>query len=153
MFWEGTGAPGAVLRPTRNALCSPRRAFLLLAALSLLLVVAAGCGRSQSAVTETKDDYQVTFATEPASPNQGAGVIIVTIKDQQGRGVAASQVSIEANMAHAGMTPERATSANGADGEYRLPLNWSMGGAWYVDVKITLPNGDVVKRQFPVDVK
>ena len=36
---------------------------------------------------------------------------------------------------------------------YRLPLNWTMGGAWYVDVKITLRDGTVVRRRFPVDVK
>ena len=153
MYWERTVAPGAPPRPTGNALRSPRRAFCLLAPLVLLLLLAAGCGRSQSAVTETKDDYQVSFATDPAPPDQGAGSVIVKIKDKQGQGVDAARVSIEANMSHAGMTPEKADATIGAGGEYRLPLNWTMGGAWYVDVKITLRNGEVIRRQFPVDVK
>lgn len=153
MFWERKATPGAVPRPPRNALRSPRGAFCLLGVLALVLVIGAGCGRSQAAATETKDDYQVTFATDPAPPDQGAGVVVVKIKDHQGHGVQASRVSIEANMAHAGMTPERADSTIGANGEYRLPLNWSMGGAWYVDVKITLPGGQEVRRRFPVDVK
>jgi YtkA-like len=153
MYWERKVAPGAVPRPTCNALRSPRRAFCMAGLAFLLLLLVAGCGRSQSAVTETKDDYQVTFATDPAPPDQGAGTVIVTIKDKQGRGVDAAQVSIEANMSHAGMKPESADATSGANGEYRLPLNWSMGGAWYVDVKITLRNGEVLRRRFPVDVK
>jgi hypothetical protein len=153
MFWDRKVAPGALPRPTCNALCSPRRAFCIASLAFLLLLLAAGCGRSQSAVTETKDDYQVTFTTEPAPPNQGAGAVIVTIKDKQGQGIDAERVSIEANMSHAGMMPESADATSGASGAYRLPLNWSMGGSWYVDVKIALRNGEVVRRRFPVDVK
>jgi len=153
MFWERKVAPGAVDRPTRNAL-RPRRAFLLAGLFLLLLVVMSGCGRSQSASdVQTQDAYQVTFATEPAAPNQGEGVILITVKDKAGASVDGARVAIEANMNHAGMTPENAETAAGAAGVYRLPLTWTMGGAWYVDVTITLQNGEVIKRRFPVDVK
>lgn len=151
MFWERKAVPGAVSRLTRNALRSPRRAFFVTGAAVLLLVIAGGCGRSQPVASQ--DDYQVTFVTDPAPPVQDAGTVIVMIKDKQGQGVDAARVSIEANMAHAGMKPEYADSTIGANGEYRLPLNWSMGGSWYVDVKITLRNGEVVHRRFPVDVQ
>lgn len=153
MHRERKVAQGAVTRLTCNALRSPRRAFLLVALLALLMVLVVGCGRSQSAATQTEDDYQVSFTTDPTPPNQGAGTVIVTIRDKQGQGVEAAGVAIEANMNHAGMVPENAETATGAGGEYRLPLNWTMGGAWYVDVKITLQNGEVVRRRFPVDVK
>lgn len=157
MFWERRVAPGAaasgVDRPTRNAL-RPRRAFLLTGLFLLLLVMASGCGRSQSAAdVQTQDDYQVTFATEPVAPNQGEGVVLITVKDKAGAPVDGARVAIEANMSHAGMTPENAETAASAAGVYRLPLTWTMGGAWYVDAKITLPGGEVIKRRFPVDVK
>ncbi len=148
MPWEREGVPGAVSRPTRDALRRPRRALLLL---GLLLVLIAGCARSQP--VETKDDYQVTFATDPAPPVQDMGTAIVVIKDKAGQGVDGARVSIEANMAHAGMKPEYADATIGANGEYRMPLDWSMGGSWYVEAKITLKNGDVVRRRFPVDVQ
>ncbi len=151
MFWERKVVPGAVPRPTCNALRRPARAFFLVALLGLGLVLAGACGRSQP--VETQDDYQVMFATDPAPPVQDAGAVIVVIKDKQGRGVDVARVSIEANMAHAGMKPEYADATIGANGEYRLPLNWTMGGSWYVDVKITLKNGELVRRRFPVDVK
>ena len=60
--------------------------------------------------------------------------------------------AIEANMSHAGMMPVMADSAAGKDGVYRVPLNWTMGGDWYVDVKFTLPDGQTITRRFPVHV-
>ena len=56
-------------------------------------------------------------------------------------------------MTHAGMKPEYADATIGVNGEYHLPLNWSMGGGWYVDLKITLRSGEVIRRRFPVEVK
>lgn len=153
MYWESNIAPGALPRPICNALRRPRRALYVVVLLILLLALLSGCGRSQSAVTQTSDDYQVSFATEPAPPSQGAGIVLVTIKDKEGQGVDAARVAIEGNMNHAGMTPENAEVTTGANGEYRLPLNWTMGGEWYVDVKITLRNGEEVRRRFPVNVK
>ncbi|MGE5603448.1 MAG: FixH family protein [Nitrososphaerales archaeon] len=153
MYWERKVAPGALSRPTCNALRSPRRALYVVALLALCLMAVAGCGRSQSAVTQTQDAYQVSFATDPAPANQGAGAVIVTIKDQQGQGIDGARVAIEANMNHAGMKPENAEATTGSGGEYRLPLNWTMGGEWYVDVTITLQNGEVVRRRFPVGVE
>jgi hypothetical protein len=153
MFPERKVAEDAVRRPVGNALRSPRGAFLMVG-LALLVVLSAGaCGRSQSAVTETKDDYRITFATNPAAPGQGEGTVVVSIKDKQGQPVDGAQVSIEANMSHAGMTPVSASSASSTGGQYRLPINWTMGGSWYVDVKMTLQNGEVLRRRFPVDVK
>jgi hypothetical protein len=145
--------PGAVPRLIRNALRRRRRAFVSAGLFVLLLVLLGGCGRSQSAQIETKDDYQVSLATEPAAPEQGAGMVIVTLKDKQGNPVDGVRISVEANMSHAGMKPEYADATTGANGVYRLPLKWTMGGAWYVDVKITLRSGDVLRRRFPVDVK
>jgi hypothetical protein len=158
MFWERRVAPGAaaggVNRPSSNALRSPRRAFLLAGLLILLVVMLGGCGRSQSAANiETKDDYQVTFATEPAAPSMGDGTVVITVKDKAGQPVDGARVSIEANMNHAGMTPEHADATTSEAGVYRLPLTWTMGGAWYVDAKITLHDGSVIRRRFPVDVK
>ncbi len=152
MCWERSVAPRAV-RPTCSALRHPARAFFVAGALILLALLLGACGRAQSAASQTKDDYQVSFATDPAPPNQGAGAVIVTVKDKQGKPVDGARVAVEANMNHAGMTPENANTAEGANGVYRMPLNWSMGGAWYVDVSITLPSGEVLRRRFPVDVK
>lgn len=153
MLWEREVASGAVPRPTSSALRSARRAFFVAGLAVVLLLIAAGCGRSQSAVTETKDDYRVTFATQPAPPDRGDGMVIVTVNDKQGQPVDGARVSVEANMSHAGMMPVLVDSASSQGGAYHMPIKWTMGGSWYVDVKVTLPSGEVVRRRFPVDVK
>ena len=123
----------------------------LLAVLSLLL---GGCGRAQQAAGyQTNDTYQVSFATKPTPPVIGDGQVTVTVLDAQGKPVDGARVALEANMNHAGMTPEYADIMSGTNGVYTGPLKWTMGGEWYVDAKITLPGGEVLRRRFPVDVK
>lgn len=153
MFWECKVAPGAAIRSSRNALYIQSRAFLLTGSLLIVLGMLGGCGRNDSASQETQDTYQVRFATEPASPLTGDGTIIVTVKDESGLPVDGARLSIEANMNHAGMVPVYADATGSQSGVYRLPLTWTMGGAWYVDVKITTTGGQIIRRHFPVNVK
>lgn len=125
-----------------------RLALLLLLALGLM----AGCGRAQSS-PETKDNFTVTFATEPAAPAVGDGVVLLTLANPAGQPVSDAKVAIEANMSHAGMVPVNASVSGGQGGVYRVPLRWTMRGDWYVDVKFTLADGQVIGRRFPVVVK
>lgn len=153
MFWEREAAPGAATPLLQNALRVRCRAFLLAGLLIIVLVLLGGCGRNQSAEPQTQDDYQVTFATEPAQPLIGDGTVIITVKDKAGQPVDGARLSIEANMNHAGMVPVNAEASGSEAGVYRLPLKWTMGGAWYVDVKIATAGGQTIERRFPVDVK
>jgi hypothetical protein len=125
------------------------RAPVLLLAFVLLL---GGCGRAERASLETRDDYSVTFAVEPAEAVVGDAALIVTLKDFAGQPVSDARLEVEANMSHAGMTPVNGQAAGGADGVYRMPLEWTMAGDWYVDVKLTLADGKVLGRRFPVKV-
>ncbi len=152
MFWEHDDAPGAVIRSSHDALRARRRAFILAGMLVMGLLL-SGCGRSQSAAPPTQDDYQVTFATEPAPPVIGDGTVIITVKDKAGQPVDGARLAIEANMNHAGMVPVNAETATSQAGVYRVPLKWTMGGAWYVDIKIATAGGQTIQRRFPVDVK
>jgi len=129
-------------------------AFRIVGPLFVILFLIAGCGRSQSTTQETtQDNYQVTFTTEPAQPNIGNGVVIVTVKDGSAQPVDGARLSVEANMNHAGMVPVRADASGSEGGVYRVPLKWTMGGAWFVDVEITTQDDQIIRRRFPVDVK
>jgi hypothetical protein len=143
-----SGAAG----PTPSALRTLCRALFVAGVLAALTAV-GGCGRSQPAANEVQDTYQVTFATEPVQPLIGDGVVIITLKDAAGKPVDGARIAVEANMNHAGMVPVNAESGASQDGVYRIPLRWTMGGAWYVDARITLPDGEVIQRRFPTDVK
>jgi hypothetical protein len=125
------------------------RVSVLLLALALLL---GGCGRAERAALETRDDYNVTFAVEPAEAVVGDAALIVTLQDPAGQPVSDARLEVEANMSHAGMTPVNGRAAGDEDGVYRVPFEWTMAGDWYVDVKFTLADGKVVSRRFPVKV-
>lgn len=152
MIWTNR-VSSSTARPASSALSTPCRALFVVTMLLAALVGVAGCGRSQSGTAEITDTYQVTFATEPAQPAIGDGLVIITLKDAAGKPVDGARIAVEANMNHAGMVPVNAESAGSQGGEYRIPLKWTMGGAWYVDARITLPDGQVIQRRFPTDVK
>ncbi len=140
-------------QPHRTALRLSRRAVLLSLSLLLILAQTAGCGRAGKGAPETQDNYTVTFATEPAPPIIGASAILLTLRDATGQPVDGARVTIEANMSHAGMKPVQAEVTGGQAGTYRVPLEWTMSGDWFVDVSFTLPDGQVIGRRFPTRVK
>ncbi len=144
---------GTVTYQSCNALRCRRKAFLFWLALLLALAALIGCGRAERRSPETQDSFTVTFATDPAPPAIGQGTVILTLHDAAGRPVDDARVAIEANMNHAGMVPVNAEATVGQAGVYRVPLRWTMGGDWYVDVRFTLPDGQLVGRRFPVRVK
>lgn len=142
--------------PTRNALTTARRALPLWAGIALALLLAltaAACGRAQKPAPATQDGFSVTFATEPATPKVGDGVIVLKLVNPAGQAVDNARVEVEANMSHAGMVPVKAQAPGGQAGAYRIPLRWTMAGDWYVDVRFTLPDGGAVARRFPVTVR
>jgi hypothetical protein len=120
--------------------------------LGVLLLLAA-CGRAQQANPTTHDSFAVTLATDPAPPVMGDAAVVVTLHDAAGQPVDGARLAVEANMSHAGMVPVMGHADAGQGGVYRVPLQWTMAGDWYVDVKFTLPDGQIVTRRFPVTVQ
>lgn len=139
-------------RKHHHALCRLCRVLLFVAVALFAVSGLAGCGRAQNAAGVTQDSFTVTFAVEPAAPVIGDGELVITLKDPQGQPVSDARLAVEANMSHAGMAPVNAEATGGTDGVYRVPLQWTMAGDWYVDVKFTLSDGQSVRRRFPVQV-
>jgi hypothetical protein len=151
-IWVSAYGPGGTRQHSANALRRLCRALFFVALLLGAASVLAGCGRMEKASPVTQDDYAVTFGVEPAAPTVGESELVITLKDAAGKAVSDGRLAVEANMSHAGMTPVSAAAAGGTDGVYRVPLKWTMAGDWYVDVKFTLADGQVVRRRFPVQV-
>jgi hypothetical protein len=122
--------------------------------LLVTLVFLAGCGRVGRAAPPTRDDrYAVTLATEPAQPALGRSVVVVTLKDTAGKPIDGAQLSVEGNMSHAGMVPVTGHTQNSLDGVYRVPLEFTMAGDWYLDIVFTLSDGQTVVRRLPMIVR
>jgi len=99
------------------------------------------------------DGYSVSLASEPASPAVGAGTLLITLRDASGQPVEGARLEVEGNMSHAGMIPVAGAVQSAEAGEYRVAIEWTMAGDWFVDVKFSLPDGAAVTRRFPIGVR
>lgn len=124
--------------------------------LVLLVVVAValiGCRQSAQAPTTTPENTpQINIALEAEATSVGDTVLIVTLTDATGAPVAAQQVRVRGDMAHAGMMPVQEQTNTGEDGVYRIPFGWTMGGSWTVTVTVVLPDGTTVEDTFDFEV-
>jgi hypothetical protein len=116
--------------------------FLLLLVLGL-----AGCQRGSSGdIPEIKVDVMVS----PQPPEIGPATIRLGLSDAEGRAISGAGVELEGNMSHAGMAPIFSEATEVAPGQYEAPLEFTMGGDWFILVKATLPDGRKLERQIDV---
>lgn len=112
-----------------------RRASCLLAALALACVPAPELAR----------DVDVELAFEPA-PHVGPTTCTVRLVDEAGAPLAGARLQLEGNMNHAGMVPVFGDAREVAPGVYEAPLEFTMGGDWFVVVRGTLADGRELER-------
>lgn len=105
----------------------------------------AGCRR-----TETFDGVTIEHEVTPRPPRVGPARIVLRVADEAGRPLSGARVRLEGNMAHAGMRPVFAEARESEPGRYQSELEFTMGGDWVVIVRLTLPDGREIERQFDV---
>lgn len=66
----------------------------------------------------------------------GEGTVIVTVTDAEGQPISGASVSLIATMDHEGMVPVMGHATSEEDGEYMIPINWTMAGDWQVVVTV-----------------
>jgi hypothetical protein len=114
----------------------------------LLIVIfsgaAAGCQRGSH---NDLPEIEIDMAVSPDPPEVGPATITLTFSDAQGQPVEGAQVELEGNMSHAGMAPVLTEAVEVAPGQYQAPLEFTMGGDWFILVKAALPDGRSLERQ------
>jgi hypothetical protein len=128
------------------------RGVAFLCALAAISVLFAGCGRIQQTPAAAQDGYTITMVAQPSPPVVGDGTLVVTLRDPAGQPVTGAGLQIEGNMSHAGMKPSFGKITGEDAGRYTVTIPWTMGGDWYVDIKVTLADGRVIARRFPIAV-
>jgi hypothetical protein len=108
--------------------------------LSLLLVLGlAACGGRASQQADGSTDYQLSL--NPMSTAVGETMLMLTLNDNEGQPVNNATLDIKGDMNHAGMQPVLGKAAQGVNGVYAVPFEWTMGGDWVVTVDVTLADG------------
>lgn len=115
-------------------------------------VVIGGCSRS-TGEQSTATDVQISLTTEPNPPAVGQSTLVITLKDSGGKPIDGATLSVRGDMDHAGMQPALAEGTQSVNGEYRIPIEWSMGGGWIVTVSATLPDKRTASQKFSLAVE
>lgn len=112
----------------------------MLFSLLIFSLTLAACGQ-QSVSTPTSVNITISVQVEPEPLAVGDTTLIVTLKDGSGSPVDGATLQVHGNMDHEGMMPIDREVSQSANGEYRVPFEWSMGGGWIVQVTAQLPDG------------
>jgi YtkA-like len=86
----------------------------------------------------------------PQPPRVGPATITLSLADAAGKPVAGARVSLEGNMTHPGMRPVFGEAGEVGEGSYRASIDFTMGGDWIILVRVDLPDGQKLEREFEV---
>jgi hypothetical protein len=120
------------------------RNCLLATAFLILLFTVSACQRGSN-----KDipEIGIDLTVSPNPPSVGTATISLVLSDAEGHPIDGATVELEGNMSHAGMAPVFAQAAEAEPGHYEAPIEFNMGGDWFILVKATLPDGRKLERQ------
>jgi YtkA-like len=130
------------------------RLTMLIFMLSTLLVI--GCSRvsQKTGPEETSQGIQIEMV-EPLFPlTTGPSEVEIRLFDADAdhKPIENAKIQVKGDMTHAGMVPVLGESENGTGGIYKIPLEWTMGGDWILQVKAILPDGRSAEKTFPLTI-
>jgi hypothetical protein len=110
------------------------------------VIVSAGCRRPSS----TQGGISIIESITPQPVRAQTETISFRLTNESHQPVAGARVQVEGDMSHPGMAPVFTDALETAPGDYRAPLNFTMGGDWVVLFHITLNDGRKIERQMDV---
>jgi hypothetical protein len=116
--------------------------WAVLTVISLLLWIA--CNRATTPVNAPT----VVFKTKPQPARVGSVTVDFTLADAAAKPIAGANLTAEADMTHAGMSPVFGTVEEKQPGHYESALKLEMAGDWVILLHGTLPTGEKLERQF-----
>lgn len=103
---------------------------------------------------EATPDSAVNIVYEPDHNPAIAGdaVVNITLTDADGNPIGDAVVEVVGNMAHHGMMPVSGKGEHTQNGQYSVPLRWTMAGDWQVTVSVILADGSSLEKTFDQQV-
>jgi hypothetical protein len=125
-----------------------------LATILIILIIAAGFAYAKDYAVEKKaGDYTVNFTLDKNPPVNGNNNMTVSIKDAAGAYITDATVAVDYGMPAMPGMPAMNYKAKTElkKNQYTSTLNFSMSGAWFINIKITKA-GKTQTVKFNVDV-
>ena len=125
-----------------------RTKLLLLITLLAFGALLSGCQRGNSGKDIPEISIDLTILPDP--PKVGTATLALNLMNAGDQPISGAKIELEGNMSHAGMTPAFSEATEVEPGRYEAPLEFTMGGDWFILVKVTLPDGRTLERQIDV---
>ncbi len=113
---------------------------------SVLLALAACGGKAPSS------DLAITATFSPSPPRQGSEVIVVSLKDADGKAVRGATVSIATTMPNMSMRGPSATAKDNGDGTYVADMVLQYATSWTFVISAAI-DGKSASAEVTQDVK
>lgn len=105
-----------------------------------------------SGSSNASDNSQISLSTNPNPPRLGQTTLVITVKDSNGKPVDNAIVFFDLNMTAMNMGTQQGNAASQGNGQYAATGRLSMGGPWAVKTKVTMPGGEVINKDFTINV-
>lgn len=120
---------------------------LLIAGLLMVLGL-VGCRQAEPLSSE---DIQIEVSVDELAV--GDAELIVNVTDPEGNPIEDATINVRGDMDMAGMTPVIRDVEESDNGTFTVPFEWTMGGDWFVDVTVTLPDETQATERFEYSVE
>jgi len=116
----------------------------------LIVLALAACRQPEAPLNNP--NLLIDLVYLPSEPRIGPTELLVTVRRADGAPLADAALDIRGDMAHAGMVPVLRQARTDAQGQARVPFEWTMGGGWFVEIIVTAPDGEQGRGFFELDV-
>lgn len=111
------------------------------------ILLITGCSKP----VETPPSVAIQYEISPEPPRVGLETVTFRLTDADAGPVTRAHIAIEADMSHAGMSPQFAEAKEAEPGSYQAHLPFEMAGDWVILLHVTLSSGKKLEHQ--IDVK
>ncbi len=107
---------------------------------------------SQSIINHNRDteksSVSISYQSDNSPATGGDANVTITLGNKDGSPITDAAVKVTGNMAHSGMMPIAGKGKHTKNGQYAVPLHWSMAGDWVVTVTVLLADGRQFEQTF-----
>jgi YtkA-like protein len=113
-------------------------------------MLVTGCSRLSESSAGTADTVTIQHEISPQPARVGATTVVLRLFDATRKPVVGAHIAMEADMTHAGMSPQFANAKETGPGSYDGQMQFPMAGDWVIFLHVMLPGGKKLEQQFDV---
>lgn len=125
----------------------------LLIGITILIAIIAILGSKIKSASNPNNNEAISLSTDPSPLQLGQNTFVISVKDKEGKAVNDATVFFDLNMTAMNMGTQQGNATPMGNGKYSAVGRLTMKGPWRVAIKVTMPDGSLVEKNFTVNVQ